>query len=139
MPFSGVLLRLLSLALGVRAARRAQDRLLPSAGEKVGGFVVISLADVPVLPPLPEEMAFRSFCRTLSPAQIYMSILVMYAGRGDFGDGFDVLEWYEKLSDANHCPEWAVSQMLSKDPLPEYLARGVRLLDEMRVHIDGLC
>ena len=31
---------------------------------------------------------------SLSPAQIYMATMVMYAGRGDLGTDFDILQHY---------------------------------------------
>jgi hypothetical protein len=139
MTFSAVLLRVLALAVQVRSARRLWEAEHPLPRTEVGGFTIITLSDLQGAPPLPEEIAFRSFCQTLSPARVYMTILVMCAGRGDFGSSFDILECYAGLSDVLQRPEWSVNHMLGKHPLPEYLARGVRLLDEMGVDIDGLC
>jgi Protein of unknown function (DUF3775) len=136
MAFSNVLLRLLALAVELQAARRAQPAL---PGVQAGRLVAIKLSDIPVSPPLPQATAFREYCKGLTPAHLFMATVVMYAGRGDFGETFDVLDRYEQMSNGFRSPDWAAQQMLGKVPLPEYLAAGIRLLDEMRCNIDGLC
>ena len=129
MRFSAVLLRLLALAVAVQNARRLRTS---------DGGAEVDLSQPPS-PPLLEETAFRSYCANLSPAQLYMAAMVMYAGRGDFGEEFDLLDRYQQMSDTFHSPDWAIGQMLGKFPLPEYLAGGVRRLDALGADLDGLC
>ena len=129
MTFTAVLQRLQELALALQTARRA---------DVAGRGVVCDLSE-PFEPPLPERQAFREYCQILSPAQLYMAIMVMYAGRNDFGETFDILDRFEQMSDTFHSPDWAIGQMLEKSPLPDYLADGIRRLNRMGVEIDQLC
>lgn len=110
MTFSEVLAHLLNSAIAVQSAR--QRRAL---GKEVSVSVSVEHS-----PQLPEEDAFRQYAATLSPAQVYMATMVMYAGRGDFDPSFDILERYAQMSDTFQSPDLAISQMLEKYDLPQF-------------------
>ena len=142
MPYSRVLLRLLALAVELQAARgvrwRKDPAVIQARSQSSGSLVAIPLSALSS-EPLPQADALREYCATLKPAQIYMAVVVMYAGRGDFGSTFDIMDCYQKMSDAFRSPEWAVQKLLDKEPLPQFLAAGIRILTEMGCDIDSLC
>ena len=74
----------------------------------------------------------RGFLSHLPAATIYMLTTIMYLGRGDFGTA-GLLNSYESMSDTFDKPEFAISQMLEKAPLPEYLEDGLN-----RLSVDGV-
>jgi hypothetical protein len=81
-------------------------------------------------PPPPEEEELRAFLAVLSDEMIYQLILIMYLGREDFGTD-DLASSYEGLKKMFGDREDAVSQMLDKAPLADYLLDG---LEELRKH-----
>jgi len=50
----------------------------------------------------------------------------------------DLLERYEEMSDRFTKPEWAVSQMIGKKPLAEYLLNGLKYLAQANMDVDRL-
>lgn len=81
-------------------------------------------------PPPSEEEELRAFLATLSDEMIYQLILIMHLGREDFGTD-DLARSYEELKGMFGDRESAVSQMLDKSPLADYLLDG---LEELRKH-----
>src|SRR4051812_43730431 len=75
----------------------------------------------------PEEEALRDLFSNLPEKTIYQLLLIMYLGRGDYSTD-DLAGRYEDLRHKFEKPEWAVSQMMEKTPLAEYLRDG---LDEL--------
>lgn len=88
-------------------------------------------------PPPPEEEQLREFLRSLPAATVYMLTLIMYLGRRDFA-AENLLATYEEVSNRFNKPEEAVSQMLNKAVLAQYLSEGRRLLTEANFEIDRL-
>ncbi|HVC98874.1 MAG TPA: DUF3775 domain-containing protein [Pirellulales bacterium] len=89
------------------------------------------------MPPPPEEKVLRSFLATLSEDMIYQLILIMYLGRGDFGTE-DLAENHETLRGTFGGPEHAVSQMMGKAPLADYLSDGLEALRQHKINPDKL-
>lgn len=100
------------------------------------GYPVISPADQGPPPPK-EERELRNFLRSLPSEMIYRLILVMHLGRGDFGAD-DLPGSYEALKQTFGKPEWAVSQMMGKAPLANYLSDGLVELERQRIPVDEL-
>lgn len=88
-------------------------------------------------PPPKEERELKNFLRSLSAETIYRLILLMYLGRGDFGPEF-LSAAYETLKKTFGAPEGAISQMMGKAPLAEYLSDGLSELERHRISVDGL-
>jgi hypothetical protein len=82
------------------------------------------------VPPPPAERKLQAFLETLSDEMIYQLLMIMYLGRGDFGTD-DLAGYYEGLRGTFGDPEHAVSQMMGKGPLADYLLDG---LEELREH-----
>lgn len=88
-------------------------------------------------PPPPEQKQLETFLKNLPEEQVYALLLVMYLGRGDYGTApFE--ESYRGLRDAFETPELAISQMMEKRSLGEYLADGLEQLHEHGVDVDRL-
>lgn len=88
-------------------------------------------------PPPKEARELRSLLGSLPSETIYRLILLMYLGRGDFGTD-DLPGRYEALKQTFGKPEWAVSQMMEKGPLAEYLSDGLLELKRHRIPVDDL-
>ncbi len=84
-------------------------------------------------PPPPEEAELEEFLEGLPPNWIYQLILVMYLGRGDFGTP-DLPAQFEYVKTMFRKPEWAISQMMGKGPLPRYLANGLDRLKRDKIN-----
>ena len=61
----------------------------------------------------------------------------MYLGRGDFGTP-DLPAQFEYVKTMFRKPEWAISQMMGKGPLPRYLANGLDRLKRDKINPDML-
>jgi hypothetical protein len=99
-------------------------------------YPVIRLTDVSAPPPR-EEKELRRFLATLPADMIYRLLLVMYIGRGDFGTD-DLPGSYETLKNTFAKPEFAVSQMMDKAPLADYLSDGLNEFRKHRINVDKL-
>jgi hypothetical protein len=130
MKLSEIINRVISLATAIRGYWAEE---LP---KRHPNYPLINLADNSGPPP-PQEKELRAFLKGLPAATIYTLTFIMYLGRGDFGPE-DLLARYEEMSDRFSKPEWAVSQMLGKAPLAEYLAKGLRYLSEANMDVDRL-
>jgi hypothetical protein len=72
---------------------------------------------------------------------VYMLATIMCLGRGDFGEVVkkaSFLKQFKYISGIFANPEQAVSQMLEKAPLAEYLEKGVRKLEQAGIDVDAL-
>jgi Protein of unknown function (DUF3775) len=84
-----------------------------------------------------EEAQLQSLLEKLPEDLIYQLVLIMYLGRGDFS--VHELEGnFKYLKDTFAKPEWAISQMLSKAPLADYLADGLAELQKHGLDVDAL-
>ena len=88
-------------------------------------------------PPPPEQRELKDFLETLSDDTIYQLLLIMHLGRRDFGTD-DLAASYDALKQTFKRPENAVSQMLGKAPLGDYLADGIEELRNQKINIDKL-
>jgi hypothetical protein len=89
-------------------------------------------------PPAPkEERELKTFLRSLPAEAIYRLLLLMHLGRGDFGSD-DLAVSYDALKQTFGKPEWAVSQMMEKAPLAQYLSDGLSELKRHRIAVDEL-
>ncbi len=50
----------------------------------------------------------------------------------------NMLQEYTVVSDGFRKPEWAANQIMSKEPLPEYLSAGLAALSEAKLDVDQL-
>lgn len=88
-------------------------------------------------PPPPEERKLKDFLETLSDETIYQLLLIMHLGRRDFGTE-DLAAPYDALKQTFKRPEIAVSQMLAKAPLGDYLADGIEELHKHKINVDKM-
>jgi hypothetical protein len=88
-------------------------------------------------PPPPEEKELRDFLTALSDELVYQLILIMYLGRGDFQVD-DLQGYYDMLKNKFDEPEYAVSQMMGKAPLADYLLDGLEEIRKHRINVDKL-
>lgn len=85
-------------------------------------FPIVDLSALPS-PPSEEEKIVKDFLRRQPVATIYMLLLTMYLGRGDFPVG-DLLSRYEEFSDSFTKTDWAIDQMIGKGNLVDNLQNG---------------
>jgi hypothetical protein len=130
MKLSEIINRVIALATAI------EDYWAVELPKRHPDYPVISFAE-DFGPPPPEEKELRDFLKGLPAATIYILTFIMYLGRGDFGTE-DLLERYEEMSDTFKKPEWAVSQMLGKGPLAEYLSNGLEYLSQANLNVDRL-
>ncbi len=88
-------------------------------------------------PPPPENAKLKEFLASLPPEMVYQLVLVMYLGRGDF-ETADLAEHFEQIKTTLGKPEWAISQMMGKAPLADYLTDGLDKLKRSRINADKL-
>jgi hypothetical protein len=95
-------------------------------------------ASVPTMKlPSAAENALRDYLQSQSPEVIYMLMAIMYLGRGDFGPK-ELQDRYRDISETFGGKEWAATQMLEKQLLPEYLEEGFRRISRTHVDVDRL-
>jgi hypothetical protein len=104
--------------------KRHPDYPLVRAGEDSG-------------PPPPQEKELKDFLAGLPGDQVYKLLLIMYLGRGDFGTE-DLSGSYKYLKDTFGRPAWAISQMMEKAPLAEYVTDGLAVLQKTGLDPDNL-
>jgi hypothetical protein len=131
MTFKEILLRIIDGAAAWNTSRQA------AAGSDPSSDAVLD-ADDPLPPPSHEEGALRRFLSSLTARQVYMATALMYAGRGDFGEVFVIIDEYKKVRDTFGSLEGAIRQMAEKFPLPEYLAAGMRRVEALGTDVDDL-
>ncbi len=88
-------------------------------------------------PPPPESAKLKEFLAGLPLEMVYRLLLVMYLGRGDFGTT-DLAEHFEQIRTTFGKPEWAISQIMGKAPLADYLTDGLDKLKRSRINADKL-
>ena len=120
----------------IELARKVREYYATELPKHHPNYPVIRLTD-PNPPPPPEERELRSFLTTLSADMIYRLLLVMYVGRGDFGTD-DLPGSYETLKNTFAKPEYAVSQMMDKAPLADYLSDALEEFRKHRINVDKL-
>ena len=79
------------------------------------------------MPQPPEEKQLRDFLSTLPEETVYQLLLIMYLGRGDIGVA-NLGESEETLKQMFPKPEGAISQMMGKAALADYLEDGLEML-----------
>lgn len=88
-------------------------------------------------PPPPEEQKLKALLASLPEDLIYQLALLMYLGRGDFGTD-DLTDRYQALKKTFGKPDRAVSQMIGKASLADYLADGLSELNKTGIDVDHL-
>lgn len=88
-------------------------------------------------PPPPEQEKLRKLLLGMPDELIYRLIAIMYLGRGDFG-ARQLAEQLEEMKETFPKPERAVSQMLAKAPLAEYLTDGLAELQKHHIDPDSI-
>jgi Protein of unknown function (DUF3775) len=88
-------------------------------------------------PPPPAAAELRSFLTSLPREMLYQLLLIMYLGRQDFGTE-DLASRYEELRTGFAKPEYAVSQMMNKAPLADYLSDGLEELRAQGIDVDRM-
>jgi hypothetical protein len=99
-------------------------------------YPIISAGEDSGLPP-PEERKLRDLLASLPEDELYKLTLLMYLGRGDFGTD-DLAGHYETLKKRFAKPDWAISQMIEKAPLADYLTDGLAELTKNGIDVDHL-
>jgi len=120
----------------IELARKVRDYYASELPKWHPNYPLVGL-DEESAPPPPEERELRDFLATLSDDMIYQLILVMYLGRGDFGTD-DLAGYYEALKGTFGGPEHAVSQMMDKAPLADYLSDGLEELRKHKINVDKM-
>jgi hypothetical protein len=87
--------------------------------------------------PPKEEKQLKALLSKMPEDIVYQLALIMYLGRGDF-DVSDLAGQYEALRENFDTPSAAISQMMEKAPLADYLMEGVEELKRNRLDIDNL-
>lgn len=123
MKFTETANRVIELARQLRAFYEAE---LP---KRYPNYPVIDSVGEIESPP-EQEKKLIEFLSSLPSDTIYQLISIMYLGRGDF-EADELAEHYEVLKNTIDEPEFAISQMIDKAPLGDYLADG---LEELRKH-----
>jgi hypothetical protein len=125
------------IAETIRLARAIPRRQAANPNGKKS--VAVRVSDLsPPPPPTTEEECLHSFLLGQPAAVVYAVMTVMYLGRGDYDKEFDFPERYAQLSDTFHKPQWAVSQMINKSLLADYLERGMRLAARLGIDVDDV-
>jgi hypothetical protein len=120
----------------VDLARKVREYYATELPKRHPNYPVVDLGELGVPPPR-EESALRDFLSRLPGEMVYQLLLVMYLGRGDVGVG-DLAEFYETLKGTFTRAQDAVSQMMDKAPLADYLTDGLEELRKHNVSLDNL-
>lgn len=88
-------------------------------------------------PPPREKEELIELLRSLPPEMVYQLILIMYLGRGDYGVD-EMASQYEALQETFIKPDWAITQMVEKAPLADYLTDGLSELAQHQISVDDL-
>jgi hypothetical protein len=126
--FSEVLRKAITLARGRREywnrelPKRHRDYPIVHPGEDSG-------------PPPPEEIQLRELLMGLPEDMIYKLIMLMYIGRDGSGVP-DVAGLLGAMKRDFPKPEWAVSLMMGKAALDDYLAEGLEKLGHHDIDVD---
>jgi hypothetical protein len=120
----------------IRLARKVREYYAAELPKYHPAYPLVGAAeDEP--PPPPEEAELRQFLESLSPEMVYQLLLVMHLGRGDI-ETRDLAESFAELKPQFGSPEWAISQMVEKPALADYLSDGLQSLKESRIDADRL-
>jgi hypothetical protein len=84
------------------------------------------------------EKRLQDFLQAQPSGVVYLLTAIMYFGRGDFESKDDFLGYYEDVSDMFGSPKTAARQMMAKEPLPDYLERGLQKLETVGLDVDKL-
>ena len=92
-------------------------------------------------PSPPEAGQLNAYLKSLDSEDIYKIIMIMYLGREDFEvdqvrDVRDLDPYVDDMKETFDTPSDAISQMISKSPLGEYLADGLAELEKRGIDID---
>ena len=88
-------------------------------------------------PPPPQEAQLRKLLMKLPAETIYKLVLIMYLGRDDFNTR-ELAEQYREIKDDFPKPEWAVSQLMAKATLADYLIDGLARLSQDQIDVDSM-
>lgn len=88
-------------------------------------------------PPPPEDTQIQALLESLPEQQIYVLILLMYLGRGDFS-AEQLLGAYQSLKETFPSRELAIAQMTGQGTLAEYLTDAMEELQRRRIDVDTL-
>jgi hypothetical protein len=130
MKFSETVAEVIALATAIR---KYWDTELP---KRHPNYPVVSPGEDSGPPP-PEEKKLRNLLGALPPDEIYKLALLMYVGRGDFGTD-DLAGHYETLKKRLAKPERAVTQLMDKAPLADYVTDGLAELKKKGIDVDHL-
>ena len=89
----------------------------------------------PETPPPLEKQQLRDFLASLEPEMVWQLLAIMDLGRELFGIE-DLPSYYEELKNQPVGPEMAISQMVEKAPLADYLEDGITELKKQKINID---
>jgi Protein of unknown function (DUF3775) len=121
MTASQVVTEVISLAKAAKTAR---------AREATGSSEVKTLSA--------EDKQLRDFVGTQPPKVIFLLTALMYLGRGDFNSKEEFLDYLTDVPETFGTAKAAERQLLAKEPLAEYLQRGLHKLHELGLDADRL-
>lgn len=88
-------------------------------------------------PPPPEEQTLRNLLSGLPEDDLHRLMMIMYLGRGSF-EPDDLPNQYEALRERLATRDWAVSQMMGKGSLADYLTDGLAELEKHGIDVNQL-
>ena len=124
MGLAATIEQVIELARKRNAAETERKKGRPAAAH-VADCVKIGLEE--------EETNLLDFLLSLPPATIYMTTAIMYLGRGDFATSDGLMDQYTYVSNNFPDPKLASSQMFEKMPLPEYLEKGLKIIQNEKI------
>lgn len=124
MSFSVTAAKVIGLATAIR------DYWETELPKRHPGATVIPLSEISSPSP-PETAQLRELLSRLPTDDVYKLLLMMYLGSGDLN--VNNLEFhYQDLRRKFKQPEWAISQMVGKTRLADYLLDGLVLLKKTK-------
>src|SRR5260370_1023870 len=115
------------------ASRAYWDRELPKHHPH---YPVIRAGEDSALPP-PEDGQIQALLKSLPEDQLYVLILLMYVGRGDFSAD-DLLAAYQTMKETFPSKDLAIAQMTGMKALAEYLTDAMEEIQKRHIDLDSL-
>lgn len=88
-------------------------------------------------PPPPEDVQIQALLESLPEHQVYALLVLMYVGRGDF-DADHLPTAYETMKETFPSKEMAISQMMGKGTLSDYLTDAMEEVRNHRIDLDNM-
>ncbi|HEX4069673.1 MAG TPA: DUF3775 domain-containing protein [Planctomycetaceae bacterium] len=120
----------------INLARQVQDYWNTELPKRHPNYPFISPEEESAPPP-PEQAKLIKLLASLPKEDIQGLVFLMFLGRGDFGTD-DLATHYAAVKERVSKPVLAVSQMVGKVPLADYLEDGIGELKRVGIDVDNL-